>query len=593
MQTLDRSLMTFLLNAAWQAPLIAAAVALSCRWLRHAPARHIHTLCVVGLFASLLLPAFSTRRAAVPERQTIAVPQQFEPTPVAPAAAPTTAAPTPRTVQLTPSIMWIALGAFAAFLLFRLVLLAIAARKTLRICRDSEPAPSCPTFDRARAAFSLDHVELRWSATVTGPVTAGRLIILPAAMVDASDDVLTTAIGHEMAHIARHDFAWNIVYEILTLPISFQPAAFWLRRQLDRTRELACDELVANRLLDSRAYAQSIMEIASSMCAVSRPGYTLGVFDGDILEERIKRLVQRPAAWTRRARVLAVTGVAALAICLVGASSLAISARAQGPAHQDLRTGASAYNTGDFPAAVASFERAVAAEPDNINARLFLVDAYTRLDSKAGNEKARDQALEVLRRDPKNLPATLAVVSLNGPTRIAESHQLLLKAIELTPKSAEAYYTLGFVDWLVAYPRLQQVSPYRGPQSYDLIPDVAKRIALRQELQPTVEEGYRVLLIANELDPTWPDPMAYLNLLYRINAALVDDSAQSAALIAKADDWVGKALAAKKARAAQNTHTQLDPDGPPPATVPTMFVPAPPPPPPPPPGGFKGNGDKK
>jgi len=592
MQTLDRTLMTFLLNALWQAPLIAAAVAVACRWMRHASARHIHTICVVGLFASLLLPALSTRTAAAPERRTIAVPQQLAPAPIAAAAAPSSPAPSPRTVQLPPSAVWFAISAFGAFLLFRLVLLAIAARKTLRICRDSTPAASCAAFDRSRHAFALDSVELRWSATVTGPVTAGRLIILPAAMVSASDDVLATAIGHEMAHIARHDFAWNILYEIVALPISFQPASFWLRRQIDRTRELACDELVAARLLDSRAYAQSIMEIASSMCAVSRPGYTLGVFDGDILEERIRRLVQRPAAYSRRARVLASAGVAVLAIGIVAASSLAISARAQGPAQPDLRTGTAAYNTGDFAAAAASFERAVAAEPDNIKARLFLVDAYMRLDSKAGNEKARAQALEALRRDPKNLAATLAVVTLNGPARAAESRQLLLRAIELNPKSADAYYTLGFVDWTVAYPRLQQVSPFRGPQSYDIIPDAAQRAALRQELQPILEEGYRVLLIANQLDPTWPDPMAYLNLLYRINAALVDDSAPSNALIAKADDWVGKALAAKKTRAfSQSTRTKLDADGPPPTTIP-MFVPAPPPPPPPPPGGFKGNGDK-
>jgi beta-lactamase regulating signal transducer with metallopeptidase domain len=591
MPTIDRSLMTFLLNALWQAPLIAIAVALACRWMRHAPARHIQTICVVGLFASLLLPAISTFRIA-PEPERLAVPQQIEIATPAPATASTAVAATPRTVQLPPAAVWAAMWAFAAFLLFRVVMLAVAARKTLRICRDSGPAESCPAFDRARAAFGLDTVELRWSATVSGPVTAGRLIILPDAMAGASDDVLATAIGHEMAHIARHDFNWNIVYEILSLPISFQPAAFWLRRQIDRTRELACDELVAERLIEPRAYAQSIMEIASSMCAVSRPGYTLGVFDGDILEERIKRLVQRPAALTGRARVLAVAGVAALAIGIVAASSLAISARAQGPAQQDLRTGASAYNTGDFAAAVVSFERAVAAEPDNLKARLFLIDAYLRQDFKAGAEKARPQALEVLRRDPKNLAATLALVSLNGPARTAESRELLLKAIELNPKSADAYYTLGFVDWMIAYPRLQQVSPFRGAQSYDLIPDMAKRVALRQELQPTLEEGYRVLLIANQLDPTWSDPMAYLNLLYRINAALVDDSAQSAALIAKADDWVGKALAAKREKTASPARTQLDPDGPAPATIP-MFVPAVPPPPPPPPGGFKGNGDKK
>src|ERR1035441_1337559 len=109
---------------------------------------------------------------------------------------------------------------------------------------------------------------------------------------ETSEEVLTTAIGHEMAHIARHDFAFNILYELLYLPISFHPAAMWIHREIDRTREMACDELVTARLLDPRAYAQSIMSIANGMCALPGPGYSLGIFDGNILEQRIRRLLE-------------------------------------------------------------------------------------------------------------------------------------------------------------------------------------------------------------------------------------------------------------------------------------------------------------
>ena len=56
--------------------------------------------------------------------------------------------------------------------------------------------------------------------------------------------------------------------------------------------------------------------------SAARPGYTLGVFDGDNLEERIRRLVARPAANLKRARLLLTTGLAAMAICVVVASSL-------------------------------------------------------------------------------------------------------------------------------------------------------------------------------------------------------------------------------------------------------------------------------
>ena len=114
------------------------------------------------------------------------------------------------------------------------------------------------------------------------------------------------------------------------LPVSFHPAAWLIRRGIERTREMACDELVTHRLIDAGVYARSIVSIAAGMTALPRPGYTLGVFDGDILEERIRRLVERPAANLKRARLMLVTGLSALALCAVVASSLALTARAQG-----------------------------------------------------------------------------------------------------------------------------------------------------------------------------------------------------------------------------------------------------------------------
>jgi hypothetical protein len=84
-----------------------------------------------------------------------------------------------------------------------------------------------------------------------------------------------------------------------------------------------------------------------------------------------------------------------------------------------------------------------------------------------------------------------------------------------------------------------------------------------------------------------------MNLLDRLKAGIVDDASESAALISDADDWVGKALAAK--RSMQNNppvRLQLDVNGPPPgppaldAITASAPPPPPPPPPPPAPNGF-------
>lgn len=545
METIDRSLMTFLLNALWHTPLIAVAVALARRALRNAPARHTHALCVAGLIAALLLPALSIRRST-PDRPVAAIAPPLAVIASA-APAPVLAAPAPgrRDVEVPRGAASLVLWLCGAFLLVRIALLARAALRTIRLCRTSHAAAPCAAFDRARAAFGLDRVELRYSNRITAPVTAARLVILPAAMTGASDEVLASAIGHEMAHIARRDFAWNIVCELLAAPISFHPATFWLRRQIDRTRELACDDLVAARLLDPRVYAQSILDIASTLTVVPRPGYTLGVFDGDILEERIRRLVRRPAAYTRRARVWAAATLATLAVCIVVASTLAISARAQSPARAEMQAAVHAANADDYAGAAAHFEKAVALEPENTKGRLFLAYTYLHLGAPAA-EKARAQLLEVIRLDPK-IP--------------------------------EAYYTLGFVDWRIAYPRLAQSAS--AGRTYDFIADAALRAQLRKELLPHVDEAYRVLRIAIGLDPGWSDALAYVNLVSRLEAALADTPAENARQIAEADEWVAKALAAKKARPAPHASTRLDVDGP----VPTMLTAPPPPPPPPPPAG--------
>ena len=173
------------------------------------------------------------------------------------------------------------LGAYLLFVLFRLARLARASARTLQIRRAAHETAVPELLERVRIrcqeAYGLARVDLLFSAQIAGPLTAGRTIILPESMrAEEQEDVLTAAIGHEMAHIARHDFACNLLYELLYLPMSFHPAAGWIRRGIERTREMACDELVTGRLIDAGVYARSIVSIATGMTVGPRPGYTLG-----------------------------------------------------------------------------------------------------------------------------------------------------------------------------------------------------------------------------------------------------------------------------------------------------------------------------
>ncbi len=84
METISRTLLTFLLNALWQVPVAWAVAAVACRLMPNGPARHRHAVWVAALFAAFLLPALSVR---TPQRATIQLPSPNLTETAAPAAA--------------------------------------------------------------------------------------------------------------------------------------------------------------------------------------------------------------------------------------------------------------------------------------------------------------------------------------------------------------------------------------------------------------------------------------------------------------------------------------------------------------------------
>jgi len=136
---------------------------------------------------------------------------------------------------------------------------------------------------RCAESFGLSDIRLLASRSISTPATAGflrRVIILPESLLSSTDtDALATAIGHEMAHLTRHDFCLNVIYQLLAAPIWFHPATWLILRGIEKTREMACDELVTERLLDRGAYARCLVSFAAAAIApVLQPSYLLGVF---------------------------------------------------------------------------------------------------------------------------------------------------------------------------------------------------------------------------------------------------------------------------------------------------------------------------
>lgn len=605
METTSRYLLTFLLNASWQVPLITAAGALAVFLMRRGPAAYRHAVWFSALVAAFLLPLASIRTARSDPGMEVRVQYEMQPPALAAAVlapAPRKAPSLPRSVNFGQTTAKLCMAGYIVFVLWRAIRLVRSFRRTVAVMDASlhrSPSPKLEdAWNRCLTALQLRDVDLRVSHDVSGPVTAGFLhptIILPETLFsDEAEDVLLTAVGHEMAHIARRDFAMNLLCEFLTLPLSFHPAAWILRRKIDHTREIACDELVVRRVLNAKAYARSIVNIAARLPAPVAAGAALGVLDGDILEERIRRLAGKPASW-RHARALLITGLSGLAVCGILLSSLALSARAQGAGAEEMKLAEAAYNTGDFAGAVTHFESAVKLSPANLDAKVFLANALLRLYfvKREGPESplltaAARQYESVLATDPRSLPALRGMSAVNMHARkLREARDWTARLIQAEPGDATSYYTAAVLDWGIIYPDSHQARLAAGGRPQDAqIPDAGARRKLRETHGARLEEGFRNLEIAIRLDPGFADAMAYLNLLYRLKAAYTDDASEAASLITLADAWVAQAIAAKRQRPqSPSPNATLDISGPPPGPPsPQMTVSAPPPPPPPPPG---------
>ena len=326
MRPLTQAVLTFLLNAIWQAALVVAFAVFADWLLRGIAAQYRHALWIVTLLVCLILPVFSSSTARKPITLRNSVDAHAASGPVvitriltpdvevadeARVGALTSTDPAAKrrgfswnSVNLPARAAFTILGIYLAFLLCKLLLLLRAWRLTQSILRGASDS-SLPDHlqvitDRCSRLIGVKRFRILHSAEVPVPITLGianPIIVLPESLLAETDrDLLSSAIGHELVHVARRDYLWNLVFETIYLPLSFHPAAVLVRRRIRQTRELCCDEIVAMKLLNAETYAHSLMRLIGSAPMSPRliSDTTIGLNQSDILEVRIIAELKEP-----------------------------------------------------------------------------------------------------------------------------------------------------------------------------------------------------------------------------------------------------------------------------------------------------------
>ena len=230
-------------------------------------------------------------------------------------------------------------------------------------------------------------------------------------------------------------------------------------------------------------------------------------------------------------------------------------------ARDQLNKGIAAFKNAKYEEAVNHFQTSIELDPEYEQAKLYLATAYSyqvvpNLDTPENlstAQKAIDGFQAVLNKDPNDLTALKQIASIKrNIKKLDEAKDYEKKVIALAPNDPEAYYTIGSIDWTTEHYKNTVPILAADGLTDDGNGNAKKSKGACAKLQAAntdlVNEGLQYLNKAVELNPNYDDAMAYLQLTYRSKANLEcgDDAARKADL-AKADEWIQKAMGARKA----------------------------------------------
>jgi TonB family protein len=348
MRPLETWLLNYAVNALWQVPIVFAAAWIAARASRRAGPAFQHALWTSALIAEVLLPACSARPDQAFQtllhwlasfRQSNVAQDPHVTVTMGPAHA-------AAGFHMPPTLLAATALLYLGALLYFATRLCLGLHQTASLRRRAEPLAltgyAGQSYHRYAQLFSVNDAVVAASTEIASPITLGvrRPILLLPSELDTNllGEDLDAALAHEFAHMHRRDFAKNLAYEILSLPIAFHPLLWLTRSRMAETRELICDAMAADVVAGRQRYARSLLRLATKFSEQTHAPtpHAIGIFDAHPFknfERRVMNLTHNSMELRGAAR-LAIT---ALSLVLIGGactSALAFRMQVAEPATQ-------------------------------------------------------------------------------------------------------------------------------------------------------------------------------------------------------------------------------------------------------------------
>lgn len=270
------------------------------------------------------------------------------PAPAAPVGPPAQAASAPHARTDLAEWLFLTWVAGAAFFF---AATALGAWRLRTLSRTSRPITDGPlpelVRESARGLGIGRPVRLLEGDAGVMPMTWGLFspcLLLPAGMQHWSDERRRAVVVHELAHVRRWDFLWQLVTQAACMLYWFNPLVWFAARRMKIEREVACDDYVLDSGFKASDYAEHLLQVARAHgCAglvrqAAIPMAWRSELEGRLLAVLDAKRNRKTLTLSTLACALAAGFLVSLPLAMLGTSAAGGQAEAQSPASSTRRT---------------------------------------------------------------------------------------------------------------------------------------------------------------------------------------------------------------------------------------------------------------
>jgi bla regulator protein blaR1 len=231
--------------------------------------------------------------------------------------------------QFSPAVgvaAWWSITSFALLILcagatIRAVWLTTGAWTLARLRRTAQPlAPLPAAFCEAEARIGVQP-GIYVSDRIAGPITFGwrrPVVIVPPAVLEMPLHVQEAIAYHELLHVRRRDWLFEVLEEAVRTVFWFHPAMWWLIGRVQLSREQVVDAAAVGLTDSKENYVDALLLVALNKVALNKLRVSLVpaplFLRRSLLRQRVAQILQETSMTTHRLTASLTVSSAALAL---------------------------------------------------------------------------------------------------------------------------------------------------------------------------------------------------------------------------------------------------------------------------------------